>query len=412
MKPKTKMMLTDRALRAMKPAPGTRKMIWDSAVPSFGVRVSEHGKLTFSIMRRLRGKLVRRTIGQYPIMSLASAREAALQALRDIERGIDPKQKQAAHLAAEARSRANSFSSIAEEFITRHVAPLRTASAVEAAIRRELIPKWGARPITDISRRDIVHVLREVADSRRPFAAHKLFAHVSTFFNWAISQDIYDLKVSPCAGIKAGEVIGKKKEPRDRVLSEAEVLAVWTAVGSLGYPVAPFVRLLFLSGQRLNEVARMTWAEIDLDAALWTIPPERMKGGAAHEVPLSTAAVDILKGLPRFTEPYVFTTSAGAQPIGGFSKMKRRIDAATKEPIAPWRFHDLRRTMRTGLGGLPVPSIVCELCIGHRQKGMHRVYDLHSYRDEKRRALELWASRVLAIVEPAESNVFSIVARG
>jgi Arm DNA-binding domain len=83
-----KTMLTDRALKAMKPAaPGTRKMIWDAAVPSFGVRVSERGKLTFVVMRRLHGKLLRRAIGQYPIMTLAEAREAALAALRDLAGG-------------------------------------------------------------------------------------------------------------------------------------------------------------------------------------------------------------------------------------------------------------------------------------------------------------------------------------
>ena len=84
-----KTMLTDRFLKAAKPAaPGTRTMVWDSAVPSFGVRVSERGKLTFIIVRRLNGKLVRRMLGQYPIMTLSAAREAALEALRDIERGI------------------------------------------------------------------------------------------------------------------------------------------------------------------------------------------------------------------------------------------------------------------------------------------------------------------------------------
>jgi hypothetical protein len=87
-----KIMLTDRALRAMKPsAPGTRKMIWDAAVPRFGVRVGETGKLTFAVMRRLRGKLLRRSLGVYPLVTLAQARESALEALRDIERGIDPK---------------------------------------------------------------------------------------------------------------------------------------------------------------------------------------------------------------------------------------------------------------------------------------------------------------------------------
>ncbi|MGB8899566.1 MAG: tyrosine-type recombinase/integrase [Methylocella sp.] len=404
-----KTMLTDRALRAMKPAaPGKRKMLWDAAVPSFGVRVSEHGKLTFIVMRRLRGKIVRRMIGRYPIMPLAEAREAALEALRDFERGIDPREKQAAMGREAAHRQANSFASIAEEFIAKHVAKLRTAPEVESSIRRELIAKWGGRPITEISRRDVAELVEAIAGSGRPYAAHRTFAHASKFFSWAMGRNLYGLEISPCTGIRISELAGGKKK-RQRVLADAEINALWQALEGLGYPAAPFVHLLLLTGQRLNEVARMTWNEVDLDKALWTIPSERMKGDAAHEVPLPQMAVDILKGLPRWTGPYVFTTTSGERPIGGFSKMKRRIDAAMKEPIVLWRFHDLRRSMRTGLGGLPVPNNVSELCIAHAQPGMHRVYDQHSYRDEKRRAFELWASRVRAIIEPdAGSNVVKI----
>jgi integrase len=408
-----KTMLTDRALRAMKPAsPGTRKMVWDAAVPSFGVRVSEHGKLTFVVMRRLHDKIVRRMIGQYPIMTLAKAREGALEALRDIERGIDPKQKKEAQARADAHRRANSFAPITEEFIARHVAKLRSAPEVEAAIRRELIGRWGGRPITEINRRDIVRALEETADSGRPYAAHKLFSYASKLFGWAIARGLYGLETSPCTGIKTSEVIGKKV-PRQRVLNDTEIRALWQATEGLGYPAAPFIRMLLITGQRLREVAEMRWAEIDLDKALWTIPPERMKGDATHEVPLPPMAVDILKGLPRWHGDFLFTATGGAGPISGFSKMKLRIDAAMKEPVAPWRFHDIRRTMRTGLGALPVPNNVAELCIAHAQPGLHRTYDLHSYRDEKRRAFELWAARLLSIVEPdTPANVISIAARG
>jgi integrase len=142
----------------------------------------------------------------------------------------------------------------------------------------------------------------------------------------------------------------------------------------------------------------MQWAELNLDAALWTIPAPRMKGGAAHEVPLSRLALEIIKSLPRFTAPFVFSTTGGERPISSFSKAKSRLDAAAPG-MAPWRIHDLRRTVRTGLGALPIPSNVCELVIAHAQPGLHKVYDLHSYRDEKRRALELWAARLSEIIE-------------
>jgi integrase len=133
-----------------------------------------------------------------------------------------------------------------------------------------------------------------------------------------------------------------------------------------------------------------------------------MKGDAAHECPLSAAAVALLKSLPRWPGDFVFSTMDGARPISGFSKMKARIDALMPG-VPAWRFHDLRRTMRTGFSALPVPDLVAELAIAHRKPGLHRVYDQHSYRDEKRRAFELWAARLAGIVEPcAASNVVSI----
>jgi integrase len=410
-----KTMLTDRALKAMKPAaPGTRKMIWDSAVPSFGARVSEHGKITFIVLRRRPGEkhALRRMLGQYPIMPLAEAREAALQALREIERGIDPKKRKEVERCAEAQRQANSFASVAEDFIVRHVRKLRSGAEVESAIRRELVERWGERPVTDIRRGDVVALIEEISDTGRNAAARKIHAHCSKLFTWAVARGKYGLETSPCAGVKPAAIIGAP-EARQRVLSDSETLAVWRATAALPYPAGPFLHLLLLTGQRLREVAEMAWPEIDIDKALWTIPADRMKGDSAHEVPLSTMAVEILESLPRWTGPYIFSTTGGERPISGFSKMKLRIDAALAEAIPAWRFHDLRRTMRTGLGGLPVPPNVAEMCLAHAQPGLHQIYDRHSYRDEKRRAFELWAARLKDIVEPgAQGHVIRIMARG
>jgi len=172
------------------------------------------------------------------------------------------------------------------------------------------------------------------------------------------------------------------------------------------------VRLLLLTGQRLREVAEMSWSEIDFQKGLWTIPADRMKADTAHIVPLALGAVAILQGLPRWTGPFVFTTTSGKRPIANFSGIKEKLDTLLPD-LASWRFHDLRRTMRTGLSALRIADTVSELCIAHTQKGLHKVYDQHAYLDEKRDAFDAWARRAKAIVDPGDpTNVVQITARG
>ena len=124
-------------------------------------------------------------------------------------------------------------------------------------------------------------------------------------------------------------------------------------------------------------------------------------------------AIDLINSLPRFSGDYVFTTTDGERPVSGFSKAKARLDAIvgdlrakeaagkeSDEKIAPpWRFHDLRRTMRTHLSALPVQDLVRELVIAHRKPGLHRVYDQHAYREEKQEAMKLWDARLRAILD-------------
>jgi hypothetical protein len=170
-----KILLTDRFIRAIKPT-GKRAIVWDTAVPGFCVIVSGVGKIDFAVIRRIAGERVPRTwrLGPFPIMSLAEGRAAALEALRDIAAGIDPAKKKEAVAAALERRHANTFAVVAEDFLSRHVSKLRSASEVEAAIRRELVSRWGEKPITEITRRDIVKAVEEIADSGKLHSAHHL----------------------------------------------------------------------------------------------------------------------------------------------------------------------------------------------------------------------------------------------
>src|SRR5262249_28421941 len=147
---------------------------------------------------------------------------------------------------------------------------------------------------------------------------------------------------------------------RDRVLTPAEIKALWHALDTVGGPVCDAIRLLLLTGQRRSEVARMTWREIEGDT--WQLPKERTKNARAHTVPLSQQALAVIKAQPKIGE-YVFST--GTKAVANFSRTKSEIDAIMK-PERPWVVHDLRRTVATNLQKLNVPIHVTEAVLNHR----------------------------------------------
>ena len=224
-----------------------------------------------------------------------------------------------------------------------------------------------------------------------------------SFFDWA--QELEHIEASPAAAIRAKKLVGEKK-PRQRVLDDSELRVFWHATEQMGYPFGPLFQLLLLTGCRKSEIAGARWSEID--KGVLTIPAERFKSNAQHLVPLSSKALTIIESLPRWGD-YLF---GGDKPIGCFGKPKERLDklmvsdaAATGVTVAPFRTHDLRRTVRTRLSSLKVPNHVAEMVIGHGKKGIERVYHQHSYETEIREALEKWAGLLRDIVTPPPANV-------
>ena len=176
---------------------------------------------------------------------------------------------------------------------------------------------------------------------------------------------------------------------------------MWKAAEATSYPYGPLVKLLLLTGTRRTEASDARWPEFDLDAATWTIPPERFKSDRVHIVPLSKDAVTLLAEMPRWQKgDYLFSTRDGHIPIDGFRKAKPQLDELVAKELGhqpePWVLHDLRRTVRTRLSQLRVSTEVAELVIGHARVGLHRVYDQHEFLDERREALELWAAKLRA----------------
>jgi integrase len=424
--------LNDRVVKTLKPAePGKRYDVMDALVPGFGVRVTDRGNRTFILVARFPGKTnpTRRAIGDVGVITLEGARNKARDWLQMIEGKKDPGIEEERAKRAELRKQEHTFEAVAEEFIKRHVSKTRKAVVVAREIRREFIDRWGKRPIADIDQLDVKAALRETLDrsALRParkrqqptpnlYQAHNLLVHIRSLFNWAIAQGDYGLDRSPCDRLKPKMVIGKK-EARTRVLRDDEMRRMWRAADQMGYPYGRLFQFLALTGQRKSEVAEARWSEFDLKAKLWTIPAKRMKADAAHVVPLTQEALDLLESLPRFKSgDFLFSTSSGRKPVNSFSKAKLRIDELIsgdddRPAMDEWRIHDIRRTMRTGLSAFPVSDLVRELVIAHTRPGLHKVYDQYAYLDEKRQALELWSARLRSIVTPPPENVVELRAK-
>ena len=211
---------------------------------------------------------VRRTLGEYDLMSLAEARDEARRWRKLLKQGTDPAVERERQRDAEARRRADTFEAVAEAyfaFIKRQ--GLRRAHEVERDMRRDFVTRWAKRPITDIDWFDVKAVIDAAIKRGSPWQAHQVFSNAQRIFAWAREQGTYGLTTSPCDGRRPSKIIGPK-EPRTRVLDDDEVRALWRASGRTGYPFGPLVRMLLLTGQRKSEVAEARWRESTSKEAL------------------------------------------------------------------------------------------------------------------------------------------------
>ena len=403
----SKQNLTDRFIKSRRAAlPGRRDDYADAIVPGLAMRVTDRGHKSFVLVTRYPSNPLhptRRLLGDVGVITLEQARQKAREWLELIGKRIDPKLEEARQRAAAQRRQQNSFAAVAAEFLDRHASGLKKSAEARRIIEQEFVKRWGQRPVTDIMPEEVAVAIRAIVKRGSPYQAHNALGYIRRLYSWAIGTHEFGVEASPVERLSPKDLIGKR-EARDRTLSDDELRAVWNAAGQMGYPYGDIFRLLILTGQREREIADMRWPEVDIGKKLVTIPAARMKGDRAHEVPLAPEALALLSGLPRFAGgECVFTTTGGAKPVNGFSKAKARIDKLSE--VAGWVIHDLRRTVRTHFSALPVEDLVRELVIAHAKPGLHKVYDLHAYRDEKRRCLELWEKRLRSIIEPPPGGI-------
>ena len=418
--------LTDRTITALPiPTEAERQRdYWDDVMRGFGVRVSYGGRRAFVLRYRVGKRLRRLTIGPYPDHSLADARKRAREILGDVARGDDPAQDKQERLDGEA------FRDLAKAYLEMARKRHRSWKEEERIINKDLLPVLGFRLLTDIGRRDLRELVEAVARKRdAPVMANRTLGVLSRMFNFALDREW--IEASPAARIPdPGE-----ERSRDRVLTDDELVELWATLKAIGaatesseddpeeddqakLAITPATAQAFqvqlLTAQRPGEVRSMRWANVDLENGWWAIPGTVTKNGQPHRVPLTKSALEILSERRKSASEraiFVFENRPGSGSIA--HRGKKAASALCRKLTFEFRAHDLRRTAATRMAEVGVPKDHIAKVLNHVEGGpaATRVYDRYDYDAEKRKALDRWERRLLAIIQGKPSKVVSIGSR-
>lgn len=413
--------LTNERIEALPPPPkGKRYEVPDGLTPNLFIRVGSLKKV-FLLQTRIAGGKdpKRRGIGNFPEMSLESAREIAMAWNALIRRGLDPQLEKERIETEEKLKKRRTFESAMRDYLVwmpsrefnRHV-PDDTAT-----LKREFLDParnpWMDDPIADVTREMVETLVNDIRD-RTEAQAYNALNLVRGFFTWAFNRHrvAYGLSANPVATL-THKVMGLKRRVRNRSLDVYEFRAYMMATTAMRYPYGPFFKMVvLLGGRRKEEVAQMRWSEIDWTRKLWIIPKERVKHGeqlGELRIPLTRTAVEFLEELrseqPEGWGDCIFSTTNGQIPVNGVGNVIdefRLIVEAIYQELRPgyvmegWVLHDLRRVVRTALSSLGIDPVVAELVIGHRKK---HDYNQDSFRPQVRRALVLFTQRLMAVLD-------------
>jgi integrase len=438
---------------ASKPTKGDRVVYWDSAMPSFGLMVTKSGTRSFVYQyRNVRRESRRMTWavrldGSSTGLTLDQARGEARKVAGDVERGIDPLERnREERRKAEEERRKNeaaattTLKAICEEYLTREggmkrdagakatfSGKLRSAKERLQTFERLIYPeKVADRQIDEVKRKELVKLLDKIEDDNGPRMAHLTLAYLSRVFNWHASRD--DTFRSPIVRgmgrVKPRERAGK------RVLTDEEIRDLWAGLnasrkaGDIPECYVKLVRSLLLTALRRAEAADASWPEAeyldreDYRGNVLTIPASRMKGKQDHAVPLTPMVLALMGERPKDVKasPFIFSTTDGKRPFSGFSKAKaalnKHIDKLRKEnrrePMPAWVLHDLRRTAKTLMTRAGVRPNTSERVLSHVIPGVEGVYDRWGYLPEKYDALTQLAALIERIINPPANNVASL----
>lgn len=402
------------------PTPEKRLEIFDTHLVGLALRVTENGNKSFVYRYRFGDKVKRYTIGKYPAVSLAKAREEAKNLSYKVSQGIDPQAEKQER--KKPKKEPLTFKELADKYSKRHLPELKQSTRTEyqRVIDVELNPVIGELPVKEIKRKQIIDLLDAIALERgTPVLSNRVRATLSSIFTFGIDKALFEdigIEVNPVLAVKKikkrknGEKVERK---RKRTYSPDELKEIWTAFSIQDEPVRSLFMILLLCGQRLGETRRCKWEHINLKNGFWTIPAGETKAKRENIVPLSKQALEIIQTLKKSAgnSEYVFQSNRiENEPVKWLQKASDRVKDITG--IDDFRIHDLRRTAATNMAELGTDRTVLGKVLNHKELAgddqVTAIYDRHDYLEQKRAALQKWANYLERILKDEPINILKL----
>lgn len=353
--------LTEANVEALAPD-GRDRFVFDARQPGFAIRITPSGTKIFTAQGYVNGRKRRITVGYHPNVSVAQAREAALQALADMRRGNDPIIERKTRLTA-AKAREMTLAQLADKWLADYVRPKlkpHTIRDYQQLLRQHILPVLGQLSVAHIGRDDVVHL--HVAMAEIPRRANYAIATIRALLNFAIELGLRPSGSNPARGIKP-----YRENKRERFLTEAEIAKAADAIaaaeqaGTIGPHGAAGLRLCLFTGARSGEITAVEWSHINWQRRLIRLPDS--KTNEPRTIHLSEPALEVLRGLPRIG-PFVI---AGAKPGEAYQNLRRAwIFAREHVGLQDVRLHDLRHSFASLAASKGISLQTIGKLLGHR----------------------------------------------
>ena len=352
-------------------------------------------------------------LGDVADYTLSDARHRVYELRRAAADGVDPREKKAKTVALAVKaSTCPTFASYAEHYLGRRQKDLRpsTYRDHERYLTGPHFEPLKKLRLDQIDKAAIAARLNFLEDTgiTRPSAHVAQAARMSllSLFKLAVAEGL--VEDNPVTGTRQ-PAAPKQQKPRERTLTGDELAAVWNATGG-DDDYSKIVRLAILLGGRRQEIGGMQWSELDMTAGNWTLPAERAKTDAALVLPLPPAALEIIRSVERREGRDRVFGDRAPEGFTMWSTAKRELDV--RLPLAPWRMHDLRRTLVTGLHDLGIEPHIVRAIVGHSQGAdvHNKHYNRSTYMPQKAEALRRWSEHVAGLAAGLPSNVVAFAA--